>query len=234
MKKNICLLLFLMILISMFNVVFAESNIKVIVDEVELQFDVPPQMINGRTMVPLRAIFEAMGAVVQWDEDTQTISAYKNDIIILMQINNNSIFKNYTSINIDVPPQIINGRTLVPVRVIAECLGATVQWDDSTSTVVITKDEPYIQSNNEIINITIHGNYGDKLVLKKGLIHKINFSYSPSNANEYQIDVSSSNPYVVIAWSGTKTLQPMNEGTSIITLRAPNGVYDTCTAVVIP
>lgn len=234
MKKNICLLLFLMSLISMFNVVFAESNIKVIVDKVELQFDVPPQIINGRTMVPLRAIFEAMGAIVQWDEETKTISAYKNDAIILMQIDNNSIFKNYTTINIDVPPQIINGRTLVPVRVIAECLGATVQWDDSTSTVVITQVVPLLQSSNEITSITIHGNYDNNLLLKKGLLYKINFSYYPSSADDYQIDVSSSNPYVVIAWSGTKMLQPMNEGTSIITLRAPSGAYDTCTAIVVP
>ncbi len=105
----------------------------------ETALDVPAQTINGRTMVPLRAIFEALGATVEWDDATQTVTAIKGDIIIKLQIDSNVLNKNDEAITLDVPAQLLDGRTMVPARAVAEAFGSQVGWDDTTQTVTITK-----------------------------------------------------------------------------------------------
>lgn len=89
----------------------------------------------------MRKIFEALGATVEWIDSTQTITAKKDDIVIIMQINNITITVSGKEISLDVPPQLVDGRTLVPVRAVAEGLDAEVKWDDATKTVIITKEE---------------------------------------------------------------------------------------------
>jgi len=118
----------------------ARSDIRVTINGGELMFDVPPRIINERTMVPMRKIFEVFGAKVQWDNDTKTIVSTTEDVIVIMQVNNTEMKVNDKTVVLDVPPQVIDGRTLVPVRAIAEGLGATVKWDSSTHTVEITKE----------------------------------------------------------------------------------------------
>ncbi len=104
----------------------------------QITLDVPPQIINDRTMVPLRAIFEAIGADVQWDDATRTITAIKDGTTITMQIDNPAMIVNGTEISLDAPPQIKNDRTLVPVRAISESFGCDVEWNNATRTVIIT------------------------------------------------------------------------------------------------
>jgi hypothetical protein len=100
--------------------------------------DVPPMIINDRTMVPLRAIFEALGADVQWDGDTRTITGTKGDTTITMQIDSLTMTKNGAESALDTPPQIVSDRTLVPVRAIAESFDCQVDWDGDTRTVTIS------------------------------------------------------------------------------------------------
>ncbi|MGQ9532395.1 MAG: copper amine oxidase N-terminal domain-containing protein, partial [Desulfotomaculales bacterium] len=66
-----------------------EQDIRVQVDGRYLSFDVPPMIENGRTLVPLRALFEALGAEVQWDGETQTVSAVKGDVTVRLTIGSN-------------------------------------------------------------------------------------------------------------------------------------------------
>jgi alpha-tubulin suppressor-like RCC1 family protein len=99
--------------------------------------DVPAQIINGRTMVPLRAIFEALGADVQWDGTTQTVSSSKGSTDVSLQINSTELHKNSETKTLDVPAQLVEGRTLVPVRAIAEAYDCTVGWDSETKTVSV-------------------------------------------------------------------------------------------------
>ena len=103
----------------------------------KLKFDMPPIIQKGRTLVPMRAIFEALGAEVSWDDATQTVTATATDKSITVQIGNPQIQVNGEPIKLDVPPQIVKDRTLVPVRAIGESFGATVDWDDATQTVII-------------------------------------------------------------------------------------------------
>lgn len=114
------------------------TAIKVVLNGEQLKFDRLPITENGRTLVPLRVIFEAMGATVDWDGVTQTVTAVKGNTTVKMQIGNSIMIKNGEKIALDVPPKIINGRTLVPVRAVAESFGAKVDWDGETKTVIIT------------------------------------------------------------------------------------------------
>ena len=118
----------------------AQSDVKVTINGGELVFDVPPRIINDRTMVPMRKIFEVFGAKVQWDNNTKTIVSTTEDATVVMQVNNTEMKVNDRTVALDVPPQVIDGRTLVPVRAVAEGLDATVKWVSSTHTVEITKE----------------------------------------------------------------------------------------------
>lgn len=108
-----------------------------------LEFDVQPQIINGRTMVPMRKIFESMGAGVAWEDSTQTITATKQNTTVVMQINNNVMLVNGNPTILDVPPQLVDSRTLVPVRAIAESFDIDVIWDEVTWTVMLSTYIPF-------------------------------------------------------------------------------------------
>lgn len=114
------------------------NGIDVIIDGREVAFDVLPRAINGRTMVPMRAIFEALGARVNWDGATQSIIGEKGTTKIVMQLGNNTMLKNGQPVALDVAPVAIDGRTLVPVRAIGEALGVNVEWKNDIQTVYIT------------------------------------------------------------------------------------------------
>ena len=113
-----------------------------------LNFDVPPQIINERTMVPLRAIFEALGAEVDWDQATETVTSVRDDVTIKMTIGENVIYINDKPTELDVAPLIIDERTLVPVRAIAEGFGASVDWDQDRYCVIISSE---IENQNATI-----------------------------------------------------------------------------------
>ncbi len=148
MKKLFSLLVAVLILASSFQIVTsAGENVNVIIDEDVLSFDVAPQIINGRTMVPLRGIFEYFGAEVTWNQNLQSIRSTLGNVSIFMQVGNQEAVINGNSVILDSPPIITNGRTLVPVRVIAEAFSAKVSWDGETKTVII--ETPYPKSKNK-------------------------------------------------------------------------------------
>ena len=126
----------------------SDDTIKVIVNDKPVAFDVAPTIINDRTMVPLRAIFEALGADVDWDDATKTITAVKDDTTIKMQIGNDKMTKNGAESALDSAPVIIDSRTLVPVRAIAESFGSDVSWEAETKTVIV-KDLPKEEVKDE-------------------------------------------------------------------------------------
>lgn len=95
-------------------------------------------IVEGRTLVPLRAIFEALGASVEWDQTTKTVTSELEDTQIKLTIGENKLYRNGEAVEIDVPAMIVNGRTMVPARVVAESFGVFVEWDSSTRTVVLT------------------------------------------------------------------------------------------------
>ncbi len=114
------------------------DDIKVIYDGTELEFEVPPQIINDSTMVPMRAVFEKFGASVKWDGDTQTITAKRKSKTITMTIGSSQAYKNDEAFEMNASPVIISGTTLVPLRAVSELLDLDVSWDEDSRTVTIT------------------------------------------------------------------------------------------------
>lgn len=115
----------------------ATDQIKVYLDGKQLTFQVPPEIIENRTLVPLRDIFEAMGAVVTWDENQKTITATRGETNIFLTIGEKTALKNNASIHLDVAPQIVEGKTLVPLRFIGESFGADVKWREENKSIYI-------------------------------------------------------------------------------------------------
>lgn len=126
---------------------FADDSIKVLVNDQVIDFTdengnvVEPKIINSRTMVPMRKIFEVFGANVEWEGTTQTITATTENKTLVLQINNQEATvksgDTEEKIMLDSAPVIYDSRTLVPVRFIAESLELHVGWVPETRTVVI-------------------------------------------------------------------------------------------------
>ena len=112
-------------------------NLKLEPDNKYIYSDVEPFTINGRTLVPLRAIFEALDANVTWDELTATATGEKNGTVIKITENSTIAYVNDKEVILDSPAIIKNGRFLVPVRFVAESFGIKVNWDDFSKTVII-------------------------------------------------------------------------------------------------
>jgi hypothetical protein len=113
--------------------------------EVELNGDpvalsVAPITVANRTMVPMRSIFEALGAGVQWTDSTQTVKATRGETIVELTIGETEATVNGHSVALDVPAMMHRGSTMVPLRFVSESLGADVRWSGATQTVSIFTD----------------------------------------------------------------------------------------------
>ncbi|USG64381.1 stalk domain-containing protein [Brevibacillus ruminantium] len=130
----------------------ADSNITIKMNGHELQTDVPPQIVKGSTLVPIRSVAEGLGASVTFDADKRIVfvtdGKQKQSVPITYQQNSNQINEiklvvNGKEVKSDVAPRIVNGRAMVPVRVIAEQFGSSVEWNPEKKTIWIA---------NKIIN----------------------------------------------------------------------------------
>ena len=114
------------------------GGIKVVLNDKVLAFTTRPTTENDRTLVPMRFLFEQMGAEVEWEEETQTAVVTKDEDIISFSIDNNNASVNGNIKTMDVPARLINDKTMIPVRFLSEELGCTVEWDEEAKMVIIT------------------------------------------------------------------------------------------------
>jgi len=142
MKKFLCIILAISLIISSFGMVsvFAENDIKVQINGKICDFDTKPMIINDRTMVPMRAIFEALGAEITWVDMTKTVVGVRNQKIVKLTINSPKAYIDGAEVTLDSVPVIVDSRTYVPVRFVSEALGEKVDWDGNTKTVIIDSD----------------------------------------------------------------------------------------------
>ncbi len=139
-RKMALLLSVVMVLTAAFAAgvpAFAEEEIHILIDGEEKSFDQMPVMVNDRVLVPMRGIFEALGAEVSWDDATQTASGVKDGKTVSLAIGSTNATVNGAAVTLDVPAQLVNDRTMVPVRFISESLGTQVEWDDANQTVIV-------------------------------------------------------------------------------------------------
>ena len=119
--------------------VAAESQYKVTVNGEYLTFDQPPIIRNQRLLVPLSAIFKALGAEVSWDGVKRTVTATAGARVIKLTIGSGTAYVDRAVVALDSPSVIVNSRTLVPLRFISEALSAEVSWNADTKTASIIK-----------------------------------------------------------------------------------------------
>lgn len=205
-RKILSTLLAIILLFSLVPLnVFANQNVTVYLDNQLLQFDVSPQIINDRTMVPMRVIFEKLGAEVSWDGDTNTAHAYDYDemkgvsITIgaphMVDIHNNII-------PLDSPAIIQDERTLVPIRAISEAFGCDVQWDGSTNTVKIFSEDFIDFSDSTGVQEEVRISTAEEFLNSIGSNKKIILTsdyYNLSSVN----NINNSHVEKQVSWDGT-------------------------------
>lgn len=123
-------------------IALAQSPVQTTLDGRLLTFDQPAMMQGGRVMVPLRGIFESLGADVLFNPATRTIKATKEDRVVELTLGSRQALINGQVSYLDVPAGTIGGRTLVPLRFVSEALGADVKWNPATRTVALTSTTP--------------------------------------------------------------------------------------------
>ena len=170
-NKRILGLLIVLVLCSTFFTAFAAENVdndqlKVYYNDEVITFDVEPIIEAGRTLVPLRAIFETMGCAVYYSEEDEKeiVSARRTDDSLLLTIGENKMYFNNNEISLDVPAKIINGRTLVPLRAISEAFECEVVWNGDTRTIYIYSPATAYVNYVEKIAETITDDEGNILI----------------------------------------------------------------------
>lgn len=127
----------------------AAPPVQVIVDGQPLSLSPAPVIVNDRTLVPVRGIFESMGAVLNWDGTARTVEVSRGSRYVKLQIDSRLACLNTSCTDgavLDVPATIIEDRTYIPIRFISQALGVRVAWDDSRRAVLIASNEaPVIQ-----------------------------------------------------------------------------------------
>lgn len=198
MKKICCLIVVLVLALGVFNV-SADEVITVYLDNERLEFDVNPVLINNRTLVPMRTIFEALGAQVYWNNDTNTALALKDEEFVSIQIGSSEMETANRLIHLDVPAVLKDSRTLVPLRAVSEAFDCDVLWNGDENRVDIYTDsfvdlskadksitEVEVTSGQELIN-AIGSN---KKIILKGEVFDLSFvdtSANPAVLNDLTI-----------------------------------------------
>jgi len=99
--------------------------------------DQPPTIVNGRTLVPVRGVFEALGFEAFWNEQARQVTLTRASDTVLITIDSATFITNGVSHTLDVPAQIISGRTMVPIRAVLESVGYDLEWNEATRTAII-------------------------------------------------------------------------------------------------
>ena len=120
------------------NTVSVPGEVSVLLDGEKLIFDVPPYVESSRVMLPMRVIFEALGATV--DYNAGKITAQKGQTVVRMELGSDKMQVAEEIKTLDVPARAQSGRTLLPLRAVSEALGCKVDWNNATKTVTITTE----------------------------------------------------------------------------------------------
>lgn len=124
--------------VGLLGTVHAEEAIRVTVNGQMLSFDQPPIIEQDRVLVPVRAIFEALSARVDWDAENRRVTAQKGSDVVTLTIGRYVMYRNGNAVPLDAAPKIVGDRTLVPIRAVSESFGAQVTWTASERLVTVT------------------------------------------------------------------------------------------------
>ncbi|MDO4482607.1 MAG: stalk domain-containing protein, partial [Bacillota bacterium] len=178
-----------------------EPDVSLKVNGKTLEMDVPPKIIESRTMIPARALFEYIGGNVSWNASNYSVTVKYNGQTIILYIDSNTAKVDGVSKSMDVPPQIVDDRTLIPLRFVSEALGFDVSWENSTRTAIVNTpdtntEDPEIPVENPGTIEKISVNFGQesnmftsvKLVSDKPFESDDYKTMTLSNPDRYVID----------------------------------------------
>ncbi len=189
MRKLICVVFIILLFCSTLSIsAFADSNIKLYVNNNEIFCDTPPIIISGRTLVPVRAVFSGFDAEVNWDDSIKRVTVQKDDVNISLDIGSKIAVVNSNEKTLDVEPIIINDRCMIPIRFVSETLGYDVKWNDNERSVYINEPESELlsvnkikiieNSNNNIVSIVFDESIAKSSVMTLGDPYRIVIDYT--------------------------------------------------------
>lgn len=136
-----------------------DMGLSIVVDQVHITFPDAQPFIddNGRTQVPVRFVSEALGADIDWDGDTRTVTVSLNNNTVKLTIGDSNYVRNNVRASMDTEAQIIDDRTFVPIRFVSEALDAEVDWDAAIKTVYIYTKEEVVDTSGttEVAGFTV-------------------------------------------------------------------------------
>ena len=143
-KRLLTFILILSILVSNTGMVFAANrDINLVIDNEKI--DIKLISKKGRTLLPMRKVFEMLGAEVEWNDAKKEVTGRKDNVEVKLTIGSKIAKVNDETFELDLPAQIINSLTYVPVRFVGEALGSDVDWDHDTRTVLIDSDKEILK-----------------------------------------------------------------------------------------
>ena len=152
MKKLLTTVIWLILLLTMLSSssVFAEEKqIRIFINGEVEAFSIKPINVNGSVLVPMRAIFERFDAEVSWDNAKKQVTAVKGKTTIVLTVQSKTAYINESPVELNTEPQIVNGSTMVPLRIVGEALGSTVSWDSAEYAVRIDTSPTSEESEDE-------------------------------------------------------------------------------------
>ena len=157
MKMNRLAKLAFMVMIVVLSVTAASyaaaGQIRINLDGVDIACDSPPVIVDGRTLVPARAVFEAMGGNVGWNEASGEVTVDVRDVSVKLKIDSGTAYIGGSEKQLDVPAKIIKNRTMIPVRFVSEAVGCKVSWDEKNRVVGIASPHEEAEEMAVIGNI---------------------------------------------------------------------------------
>jgi len=181
------------VIVSSVLVFASATEIVIKLDGVKLDSDTPAVIVEGRTLVPARAIFEAMGGSVDWNNDTRQVTIFIDDTEVKLKIGSKRVTVNKEERFIDVPAMIIDSRVMVPIRFISEAVGCSVTWDAKTKAVGIVTPKPAQEESIKIqeVNLTTTD---DKYIVEVCTDTRIDEykDFTLDNPERFVIDISGS------------------------------------------
>lgn len=180
-----------------------DKSIPVFIKDKEVKFDVPPVIKSGRTLIPVRAITNALGAEVEWDEKTQTVTVSKavydsvygvSTNIVTLKLDSNIVLINGKEVEIDVPAQLVSNRTMVPLRFIAQALNNEIEYDTEIGAIIVDEDNDEaldVDSLLEAFKAALKTKHKDKFA-RKALIKKISDLKKKKNDSSIMVFVKGS------------------------------------------
>jgi uncharacterized protein YkwD len=228
MKKRILsVTMALMLILTLIPATVVHANdIRVTIDGHEVIFpDQRPTIVGGRTLVPVRGVFEALGFEIAWDGETNTAILGRHDYRLLVPIGSSTFTTNGVVHTLDVPAQIIGSRTMLPLRLPLESVGYALDWDSVTRTVLISPSvpEPILPRSVTLSFLEISLILGDTTTIEANV--------QPADAEDLTVVWESSNQDIVTV-SESGLLTAVSRGTAKITARIVNGITETATVTI--